>query len=156
MVRNSENPRRREISSSSPGVQGEILVPDLTLTANFKMAAKRTHEVSYLYSVVKIFFGFQNSLCYFRFYAAFKIEAAWSRITKRALADGVFEPFDWGWGIHWYYKRIQGPVVRRPICAKPGIKFNRGFIFLCSKEFSRIIFSVIFSGSNHQLVDKKN
>ena len=41
-----------------PWVQGEILVPDLTLTANFKMAAKEDtwskQWVSYLYSVGEI------------------------------------------------------------------------------------------------------
>ena len=50
----------------------------------------------------------------------------------------------------------QGPVVRRPISAQPGVKFNPGFFFLCSEAFSRIIFSVIFKASNHQLVDQKN
>ena len=33
---------------------------------------------------------------------------------------------------------------------------NPGFFFLCSKALSRIIFSVVFRASNHQLVDKKN
>ena len=44
-----------------PGDEGEFLVPDLTLTANFKMAAKETtrfrnryDKVSNLYSVVTI------------------------------------------------------------------------------------------------------
>ena len=32
---------------------------------------------------------------------------------------------------------------------------NPGFFFLCPKAFSRIIFSVVFRASNHQLVDKK-
>ena len=54
------------------------------------------------------------------------------------------------------YEARQGPVVRRPISAKPVVKINPGFFFLCSKAFSRIIFSVIFRASNHQLVDKKN
>ena len=36
------------------------------------------------------------------------------------------------------------------------LALNPGFFFLCSKAFSRIIFSVIFRASNHQLVDKKN
>ena len=36
------------------------------------------------------------------------------------------------------------------------LALNPGFSFLCSKVFSRIIFSVIFRASNHQLVDKKN
>ena len=43
--------------------------------------------------------------------------------------------------------RTLGPV---------GFKFNPGFFFLCSKEFSRVIFSVILGASNHHLVDKKN
>ena len=38
----------------------------------------------------------------------------------------------------------------------PELKFNPGFFFFCSKEFSRIIFSASFRASNHQLVDKKN
>ena len=49
-----------------------------------------------------------------------------------------------------------GPVVRRPISAQPGVKFDPVFFFLCSKAFSRLIFSVIFRASNHQPVDKKN
>ena len=36
------------------------------------------------------------------------------------------------------------------------LALNLGFFFLCSKAFSRIIFSVIFRAFNHQLVDKKN
>ena len=40
-----------------------------------------------------------------------------------------------------------------PSCSK--VKFNPGFSFLCSKAFSRIIFSVIFRASNHQLVELK-
>ena len=51
---------------------------------------------------------------------------------------------------------MQGPVVRRRIGAKPGVKFNLGLFFLYSKAFSWLIFSVIVGPSNHQLVDKKN
>ena len=36
------------------------------------------------------------------------------------------------------------------------LTLNLGFSFLCSKEFSPIILSVIFRAFNHQLVDKKN
>ena len=36
------------------------------------------------------------------------------------------------------------------------LALNPGFSFLCSKAFSRIIFSVIFRAFNLQLVDKKN
>ena len=55
-----------------------------------------------------------------------------------------------------YRGNSQVPFVRRPISAKPGVKFNPGFSLLCSKALSRIIFSVIFRAFNHQLVDKKN
>ena len=50
----------------------------------------------------------------------------------------------------------QGPVVRRTISANPGLNFNLGFFFFCSKAFSRIIFSILFIASNHQFVGKKN
>ena len=49
-----------------------------------------------------------------------------------------------------------GPVVRRLISANPGWNFNAGFFLFCLKAFSRIIFSLLFRASNHQLVDKKN
>ena len=121
-----------------------------------KWPPKRTHEVSYLYSVVKILSDFRNPCVIFASTRPSKLRPFGSWMIERALADGEFEPFDWGRGIYWYHKRTKGPVVRRPISAKPGVKLNPDFIFLCSKEFSRNIFSVIFSGSNHQLEDKKN
>ena len=37
-----------------------------------------------------------------------------------------------------------------------GFKFSPAFFFLCSKAFSRTVFSVIFRASNHQREDKKN
>ena len=49
-----------------------------------------------------------------------------------------------------------GPVVRRPISANPWLNFNAGFFSFCSKAFSRIIFSILFRASNHQIVGKKN
>ena len=52
--------------------------------------------------------------------------------------------------------KLQGPVVRRPISTNPGLNFNLGFFFFCSKAFSRIIFSILFRASNHQIVGKKN
>ena len=52
---------------------------------------------------------------------------------------------------------LLGPVVRRPISANPGLNFNPGFFFFFgSKAFSRIIFSILFSASNHQIVSKRN
>ena len=50
----------------------------------------------------------------------------------------------------------QGPVVRRPISTNPGLNFNLGFFFFCSKAFYRIIFSILFRASNHQIAGKKN
>ena len=50
----------------------------------------------------------------------------------------------------------QGPVVQRPITANPGLKFNPGLFLFLSKAFSRTIFSLLFRGANHQIVDKKN
>ena len=50
----------------------------------------------------------------------------------------------------------QGPAVRRPISANPGLNFNPGFFFFCSKVFSRVISSLLFRASNHQIVGRKN
>ena len=49
---------------------------------------------------------------------------------------------------------VQGPVVRRPITANPGLNFNLGFFVFCSKAFSRKIFSILFRAS--LIVDRKN
>ena len=51
---------------------------------------------------------------------------------------------------------LQGPVVRTRVSANPGLNFNRGFFFFLSKALSRIIFSIFFSISNHQIVGKEN
>ena len=48
-----------------------------------------------------------------------------------------------------------GPILRAHLF-EGRLALDPGFSFLCSKAFSRIIFSVIFRASNHQLVDKKN
>ena len=48
------------------------------------------------------------------------------------------------------------PVVQGPISANPGLNYNPGFFFFCLKEFSQIIFWILFRASNHQIVDKKN
>ena len=50
----------------------------------------------------------------------------------------------------------QGPIVRTPVSANPGLNFNLGFFFLVCKEFFRIVFSILFRLSNHQIVDKEN
>ena len=38
---------------------------------------------------------------------------------------------------------------------RPWLRFNLGFFFFCSKEFSQIIFSTFFRASIHQIVCKK-
>ena len=54
------------------------------------------------------------------------------------------------WSLHFWTQLFEGRLA-----LNPGLN-NPGLFFLCSKAFSRIIFSVIFRTSNHQLVDKKN
>ena len=49
-----------------------------------------------------------------------------------------------------------GPVVWRPISANPRLDFNPALFFFLSKALSRIIFSILFRVSNHQIVDKKS
>ena len=50
----------------------------------------------------------------------------------------------------------QGPVVRTPVSANLGLNINPGFFSLLSKALSRIIFSILFRVSNHQIVGKEN
>ena len=52
--------------------------------------------------------------------------------------------------------RPLGPVVRTPVSANLGLNFNLGFFFLLFKAVSRIIFSILFRVSNHQIVGKEN
>ena len=54
------------------------------------------------------------------------------------------------WGLELWAQLFEGRLA-----LNPGFKFNSGFFFLCSKAFSRVIFSAILRASNHQLVDKK-
>ena len=68
-------------------------------------------------------------------------------LTTRCLTTRGFTT----WGCY-----NQGPVVRRPISANPGLNFNPGFFFFCSKIFSRVISSLLFGASNHQFVGTKN
>ena len=50
----------------------------------------------------------------------------------------------------------KGPFVRTPVSANPGLNFKPGFFFFLSNALSRIIFSIFFSISNHQIVGKEN
>ena len=54
-----------------------------------------------------------------------------------------------------YHSVLQGPLVRRPISANPGLNLNPGFFFFCSKT-SRKNSPTIFRAKNHQIVDNKN
>ena len=76
------------------------MVPDFTLTANFKMAAKENTFQAPMKSVIfiQLLTFCRNSLCYFHFYPTFEIEAAWMSNDKKALDVGVFEPFDQEYG----------------------------------------------------------
>ena len=47
-----------------------------------------------------------------------------------------------------------GPVVRRPISANPGL--TQVSISFVQKHFFRIILSILFTASNHQIVDQKD
>ena len=49
-----------------------------------------------------------------------------------------------------------GPVVQMPVSANPGLNFNPGFFFFLSKAHYRIIFSILFRVSSHQIVGKEN
>ena len=61
-----------------------------------------------------------------------------------------------GKGILGKNNPAQGPVVRTPVSANPGLNFNPGFFFLLSKAHCRIIFSILFRVSNHQIEGKEN
>ena len=45
------------------------------------------------------------------------------------------------------YFNTLGPVVLKPISANHALNFNLGFIFFCSKAFSQIIFTILYSAS---------
>ena len=47
-------------------------------------------------------------------------------------------------------------LFERRVSANSGLKFNPGFLFFLSKALSRIIFSILFRVSNHQIVGKEN
>ena len=50
-------------------------------------------------------------------------------------------------------------VVQRPIIffsANPGLNFNPGLSFFCSKAFCPTIYSILFRVSSHQILDKKS
>ena len=49
-----------------------------------------------------------------------------------------------------------GPVVRMLVSANPGLNFNLSFFFFLSEALSRIILSIPFRVSNHQIVGKEN
>ena len=51
--------------------------------------------------------------------------------------------------------RVQGPVVRKPINPNSGLRFILGFLFFCSKAFSRIIFTIRYRASIHYIQAKR-
>ena len=98
--------------------------------------------------------------CYYLF---FKIITAWKPFSL-ADSNNKFVDIRWNivylnstdWSPYIFFKiswekliKDQGPVVRRPISANPGLNFNPGFFFFCSKAFSQIIFPIPFTASTH-------
>ena len=58
----------------------------------------------------------------------------------------------------WPRARLR-PIVQRPISLNPGLNYNPGFFFFCSKAPSQLIFSILVrvsNNDNNQIVDKKN
>ena len=51
---------------------------------------------------------------------------------------------------------FQGPVVRRPISANPGLNFNLHFFIPLLKSLFGKIFSVLFKASSSHTLNKKN
>ena len=56
----------------------------------------------------------------------------------------------------WILFAALGPIIRTPVSANLGLNFNPGFLIFLSKALSRIIFSILFRASNHQIVGKEN
>ena len=48
-----------------------------------------------------------------------------------------------------------GPNCCKVISANPRLNFNLGFLLFCSKGVSRIIFSILYSASNHCIAGKR-
>ena len=97
----TSSPESSHWKTRTPGDEGEFSVPDLTLTANFKMAAKettrfthRSDKVSNLYSVVKMLTDVRTPCVIFNFMRPSKFRPLGSQMIKRELDVGVFEPFD--------------------------------------------------------------
>ena len=57
---------------------------------------------------------------------------------------------------HANFALHQGPVVRTPVSANPGLILIRGSFSFYQKHSLRIIFSVLFRVSSHQIVGKEN
>ena len=53
-------------------------------------------------------------------------------------------------------QKVQGPVVRRPISANPGLNFNLRFFIPSLKSLFGKIFSVLFKASSSHTLNKKN
>ena len=87
-----------------------------------------------------------------------KCQAGWSLLLLRAIrtlegtGSGGLTPFHLFVGCYL----TLGPVVQMPVSANPGLNFNPGFFFFLSKAHYRIIFSILFRVSSHQIVGKEN
>ena len=50
----------------------------------------------------------------------------------------------------------QGPIVRKPVIANPGLNFNPGFYISLIKSRFGIIFQIAFRAWNHKIVERWN
>ena len=75
---------------------------------------------------------------------------SFSVTTQMKASD---QPF---FGVVFIILYIRAQLFEGGLAFNPRLNLTRVFILLCSKAFSRIIFSVLFKASNNQLVDKKN
>ena len=90
------------------------------------------------------------------------IVALWQHFSE--LKDGVWRPGS-STLLYWArspkhtlcmeYVLIQGPVVRRPISANPGLNFNPDFSTPLFKSPLGTIFPLLFWTSNDQIASKK-
>ena len=56
----------------------------------------------------------------------------------------------------WILFAALGPIIQTPVSANLRLNCNPGFFIFLSKALSRIIFSILFRASNHQIVGKEN
>ena len=160
----SENPRRTEISTSSPKSShwktrrpwgwgrelGSRLHADRkSRNGRQRENISRTDEVSNLYSVVKILSDFRTPCVIFTSTRPSESRPLECQMIRKTLDVGVFEPFDWGRGIIGTTERTQG--YSSPPCweaLKNVSHNNRRFCCLISGSVSRNLAVNLFQSAD--------